>query len=279
SSNLLQSPIKSHTPLSGGDISKVYLLETSTQKLFLKTHQGILGKQMLSAEKIGLEHIANTKSIKTPQVYFLEEYQDTSLLVMEYIETKNPNSKDHKKLGFQLAEFHKNNTTEFGFDTNNFIGSLPQSNSKHNSWASFYVNERLLPQINLAKEKSLLSEKEIPNSEKLLNTCEKLFPIIKPSLLHGDLWGGNYLIATDGTPYLIDPAVYYGHSEVDLAMSRLFGGFSADFYKAYHEISSNLLGENERIDIYQLYYLLVHLNLFGKGYYRQVKWILDYYFS
>lgn len=276
--SLLQSPIKSCTSLSGGDISQVYLLEGKSQKFLLKTHKGAQASKMFLAEKEGLESIAKTDTIKTPEVYFLDKYKGNSLLLMEFIETKNPTQKDFEQLGIQLAILHQNTTSEFGFNTDNFIGSIPQTNNRHKDWTQFYIQERLLPQLNLAKTKSLLSDKEIPSFDKLHKVCKDLFSDVAPSLLHGDLWGGNYLIATDGTPYLIDPAVYYGHSEVDLAMSRLFGGFSTSFYDAYHRIIPDTLGNKERNDIYQLYYLLVHLNFFGKGYYGSVKKILDYYF-
>ena len=108
--------------------------------------------------------------------------------------------------------------------------------------------------------------------------CQELFAEISPTLLHGDLWSGNYLISTEGRPYLIDPAVYYGHREVDIAMTKLFGGFGADFYAAYWEHFSRDSNETARNDLYQLYYLLVHLNLFGASYYNSVKGILGCYF-
>jgi fructosamine-3-kinase len=123
----------------------------------------------------------------------------------------------------------------------------------------------------MARDHGLLSATDIPDDTKMLSVFEELFSGVTPSLLHGDLWNGNYLISTDGTPYLIDPAVYYGHSEVDLAMSLLFGGFGESFYAAYHEIIPATPGMDERIGIYQLYYLLVHLNLFGAAYYERVK--------
>ena len=276
--NILQTSIKSYTSLSGGDISQVYLLEGKSQKYLLKVHKGARAEKMFRAEKEGLKSIAKTNTIRTPEVYSLDKHEGDSLLLMEFITTKNPAQKDYENLGTQLALLHQHTTSEFGFKEANFIGSLPQSNEKHKDWTLFYIQERLLPQLNLAKTKSLLSDKEVPSFDRLYKLCSHLFPDVKPSLLHGDLWAGNYLIASDGSPYLIDPAVYYGHSEVDLAMSRLFGGFSEDFYSGYHSIIPELSGHQERNKLYQLYYLLVHLNLFGRSYYSAVKRILDYFF-
>ena len=142
----------------------------------------------------------------------------------------------------------------------------------------FYIDERLLPQFDLAQSKGLLRSNEIPDKEIMKGNLNDLIKVVKPSLLHGDLWGGNFLIGKDGTPYLIDPAVYYGHHEVDIAMSKLFGGFGSAFYSAYYEVFPESSRINDRIEIYQLYYLLVHLNIFGSSYYGSVKQILNKYF-
>lgn len=235
--------------------------------------------EMFQAEKSGLEAIAKTKTIATPKVLLCEPLEKGGLLMMEYIEPKRASTKEMELLGHQLAHLHKNSTAEkFGWETDNFIGSLPQSNERHSDWSAFYVHERLLPQLKMSFDAGRLQALEIPSEERLLKTCAELFLETKPSLLHGDLWGGNYLISKNGVPYLIDPAVYFGHHEVDSAMTLLFGGFGTSFYKAYAEHFPQIEGEKERIDIYQLYYLLVHLNLFGGSYYGQVKSILDKYF-
>lgn len=234
---------------------------------------------MFLAEKEGLEAIANTKTIATPNILLCEKLKVGGLLVMEYIEPKNPTPKDMQLLGHHLAFLYNFNISEsFGWKANNFIGNLQQSNKKHINWAEFYVQERLLPQLKMAQDSKLLLSNEIPSETQLLKTCENLFPEVKPSLLHGDLWGGNYLISQDGVPYLIDPAVYYGHHEVDISMSRLFGGFGNSFYNAYWEHYPSQPQVKERAEIYQLYYLLVHMNLFGKSYYSSVSAILKKYF-
>jgi fructosamine-3-kinase len=168
--------------------------------------------------------------------------------------------------------------TEFGWSSPNYIGSLPQSNKVTNSWASFYQEERLQPQLQLALDKKWLAQEDVPSTSLMMEKLQQLLPAAKPSLLHGDLWGGNYLISASGIPYLIDPAVYYGHQEVDLAMTRLFGGFDTSFYDAYNELLPPNDGWQDRTGLYQLYYLLVHLNLFGSSYLNSVlKW-LRYYF-
>lgn len=231
---------------------------------------------MFQSEKQGLEAISLTKTIACPSVLLCEKLERGGLLVMDYIEAKGSTVQDMELLGHQLAAFHKlSSATTFGWKADNYIGSLRQSNTVHGSWAEFYVRERLLPQCKLACQKQLLSTREVPSETQLLHRCEGLVPKITPSLLHGDLWSGNYLIGADSRPYLIDPAVYYGHYEVDLAMTRLFGGFDSAFYSAHSEHFPKVGGEHERNALYQLYYLLVHLNLFGKSYYGQVKRILE----
>lgn len=267
-------------PLSGGDISEAFCLYTQTERLFCKVNRGQSAYKMFLLEREGLDEINMLATIKAPKVYVLDKLKGVTFLIMEYIEPKTPTSKEMESLGHQLAEMHTTPVgSSFGWRENNFIGSLPQSNTEDNDWASFYVKERLVPQLKLANTKKLLHSSEIPQQEKMLMVCQNLLGAVKPSLLHGDLWGGNYLINSEGVPYLIDPSIYYGHNEVDIAMTKLFGGFHPSFYNAYFEHPPINQGQKERLDLYQLYYLLVHLNLFGKSYYGSVRNLLKTYFK
>ena len=197
---------------------------------------------------------------------------------MEYISSKRAEPADMRRFGEELAAMHQIHTDSFGLSSNNFIGSLPQRNQKHSNWTDFYLLERLLPQLKLARDQGALSRNDIPSEDVVWHKLAQLFPEVKPSLLHGDLWSGNYLISTTSVPYLIDPATYYGHYEVDLAMSKLFGGFSTAFYESHQEHLPTEREFEARTDIYQLYYLLVHLNLFGASYYSTVSGIIKRYF-
>lgn len=265
--------------VSGGDISNAFLLKTDTERFFCKINLDACAFQMFKAEKRGLEAIAETNTIATPRILICETLEKGALLLMEYVEPKRASSKDMELLGHQLAALHQiANSKTVGFESDNFIGSLPQSNHQQQDWSTFYVRERLLPQLKLARESKRMASSEIPTENQLLKTCKGLFPEVKPTLLHGDLWSGNYLISKNGKPYLIDPAVYFGHHEVDIAMTKLFGGFGNSFYGAYRDCFPWYANEMERTDIYQLYYLLVHLNLFGSSYYSSVRSVLKKYF-
>lgn len=265
-------------PISGGDISSAYRVDTPKRQYFLKVNHASFAPEMFHAEQKGLEAIEETRTIAVPHVHLVDSINGQSFLLMDLVESKRPDSSDYHLLGSQLAELHLCSQTHFGFSSDNFIGSLPQQNNVHTDWAEFYWFERILPQLQLALTDGLIDAQMIPEEEKAITLFREISGDIKPALLHGDLWGGNYLIATDGTPYLIDPAVYYGHSMVDIAMSRLFGGFGAGFYDAYHEIIPKSAHYDTQIELCQLYYLLVHLNLFGSGYYSSVVSILKRYF-
>ncbi len=278
-SNLLNIKINQVQSVSGGDISTAYLIETSSNKFFLKVNSNPNALDMFLAEEKALNSIALTNTIAVPKVLACNSFESNSFILMEYIEAKSPNSNDLEIFGDQLAQLHKITSNEFGFDSNNFIGSLSQSNKQHNNWNDFYIEERLIPQLQLAKSKGLLRTNEIPIKERMKEICFFYFKNVKPSLLHGDLWSGNYLISSEGIPYLIDPAVYYGHHEVDIAMSKLFGGFGQSFYQSYYDINNKDEFTESRIELYQLYYLLVHLNLFGRSYYPSVINLLKKYFK
>ena len=274
----LKEPIIKTRSLSGGDISDAYLLHTRNGRLFCKVNNSTDAFAMFKAEKEGLKVIAKSGVIKAPAVICCSPLKKGACLILEYIEDKSPSAKDMQKFGYQLAELHLCRGAYFGLEEANYIGSLPQSNTTHSSWVSFYARERLQPQLELALEKSLLSANEVPEIHLIENTIAKYSSDITPVLLHGDLWSGNYLISDNGDPHLIDPAIYYGHSEVDMAMTKLFGGFDADFYMAYHEIIPTSDGYAQRQELYQLYYLLVHLNLFGSSYYPAVVNSINRYF-
>ena len=275
--HLLSATVKATTPVFGGDISQAYKIETKNGLYFLKLNCSDK-HHMFQTEAIGLELISSTNTIKTPKVLAHGCVEASAFLLMEYIEPKTPSASDLKKLAIQLAALHKCTHKAFGLEHNNFIGSLNQSNATHHTWLDFYTQERLLPQFNLAITKGLLNAKETPSPAKLKDTLKPWFKTVKPSLLHGDLWHGNFIISKQGIPYLIDPAVYYGHNEVDIALSKLFGGFHTTFYDSYFKTYPPDTHTTARIELYQLYYLLAHLNMFGTSYYQSVKNTLLKYF-
>jgi fructosamine-3-kinase len=177
-----------------------------------------------------------------------------------------------------LADLHRHTSDKHGLDQDNFIGRLPQPNPPTPSWTAFYREHRIGFQMQMARQKGLLPPHRQHALARLMDRLPDLLDdqAIPPSLLHGDLWGGNYLVDAQGQAVLIDPAVYYGHREMDLAMTELFGGFSSRFYDAYDE-AYPLYGYAERRALYQLYYILVHLNLFGEHYGGQVDSIAGRY--
>lgn len=265
-------------PVSGGDISAAYKLKTQSADLFLKINNHINGLDMFREEALSLETIFQALKVGVPSVLLVDQFESQALLLLEYVHPKSANSQDFYQLGVHLAKLHSITHFHFGFKSNNFIGSLTQNNEPHHQWIPFYVQNRLEPQLKMARQLDLLDTFEVPCVDQLINGLEQRIGNCKPSLLHGDLWSGNYIISSNGQPYFIDPAVYYGHREVDLAMTRLFGGFGDAFYHAYYEIWPKEAGEEERIELYQLYYLLLHLNLFGKSYKPAVIRILRKYF-
>lgn len=272
--NLLSEKIEIFEPVSGGDISKAYKIETSNEFFFIKINTSTNAFDMFQKEVKGLHLIKQTQTIKTPKVIAFNNFNQTTYLILEYIETKPPSTHDFRVLGEQMAKLHQCTSENFGLVTDNYIGRLKQSNSIKNNWLDFYVEERLNPQLVLATKKGLLNEKECPSISRMKDRLSLYFEDIKPSLIHGDLWSGNYLISNNGIPYLIDPAVYFGHNEVDIAMTKLFGGFDNAFYESYHSIIPQDKHTPYRIEVYQLYYLLVHLNIFGSSYYGSVNTIL-----
>lgn len=276
--DVLNLTITKMVPLSGGDISQAYLIYTSRDRFFCKVHSGPDSDNMFKAEKEGLRAIAATNAIRVPEVFGLAGLETGACLLLEYIVPGRTTTGAMETLGRQLATMHAISQPGFGWHSHNFIGSLSQANKRSGQWTSFYLSERLLPQLTLAQKQNLLADHDIPPEDEMMEKLQQYIPDAGPSLLHGDLWCGNFLISDTGIPYLIDPAVYIGHHEVDLAMSRLFGGFDPAFYRAYHEIIPVSEGYDHRRGLYQLYYLLVHLNLFGKAYYQRVKNLLSTYF-
>jgi len=165
--------------------------------------------------------------------------------------------------------------TNFGLDYNNYIGSLHQQNNLHPTWVDFFINERLQPQIKLARDNNEIDSTTILKFENLYKKLDEVFPKEKPALLHGDLWSGNFMSDEKGESVIMDPTVYYGHREMDIAMAKLFGGFDAEFYSSYNEHYPLENGWEQRINVCNLYPLMVHVNLFGGGYLGQVKSILS----
>lgn len=273
----LATPIRSFQALAGGDINRAFRLETSQRSFFLKYNAYPQGADMLRTEKSGLDLLAATGSISIPEPVAQGSAQSYHFLLLEDWSGHRAGANFWKNFGHKLALLHQNTAPKFGLHEDNFIASLPQRNQQHDSWTSFYWEERLFPLLQKGLDKQLISYKEFQDVIPLGNKLEQIFPHTAPALLHGDLWSGNYMIAPDGQAGLIDPAIYYGHREMDLAMTRLFGGFPEVFYQTYQSTFPLEAGWTERIPICQLYPLLVHLLLFGRSYWGSIQQVLALY--
>ncbi|WP_170110525.1 fructosamine kinase family protein [Flavilitoribacter nigricans] len=265
------------SPVSGGDINDARLITVQDgQQFFVKINEGPQAYPMFQAEARGLEMLrsAAPAEILIPDFIACEPAGEAAFLLLEYIQTGTPLSGFWPAFGRGLAKLHRQSNDQFGLDHANFIGRLPQSNGAHDDWPGFYTHERLLPQGKMAYEQTLLDLKDMQYLERLCKQLGDLYPTEPPALIHGDLWSGNYLVHTNGQAVLIDPSVAYSHREMDLAMTRLFGGFPEEFYRAYQESYPLDSGWEDRLPLGQLYYLLVHLNMFGTSYLPSVKRIL-----
>ncbi|MCC5942907.1 MAG: fructosamine kinase family protein [Balneolaceae bacterium] len=267
--------VRHSQPAGGGSINRASMLDTNKGKYFIKWNQDV-PTDFFQKEAEGLQTLrVADHPLRIPDVHsVLDPSQDSpGYLLMEYIE-ENPNG-DSRRFGAELAKLHSNHSEKFGFHSDNYIGSLPQSNNQHENWNDFFIIERLEPQLTLAIISGKVNSSVKQNLNRLAARLDDLIPPCKPSLLHGDLWGGNYLFDMDGNAVLIDPAVYYGHPEVDLAFSTMFGGFTYDFYQGYESVTPLEPGFDEREPIFNLYPLLVHVNLFGGHYIHQFNSIIQ----
>ena len=269
--------IQTKRGISGGDINEAYLvrLDDGTE-LFMKSNSSHF-LPCFHAEKDGLEAIRKTGAIGVPAVLGLGTDDNHSFLLLEYISGAKQIKDYWETFAAELAAMHRADVGgKYGFPQDNWIGSGKQINTMQDSWTSFFRDCRLKPQLDRASR--YFSQKEWKQADYLLSHLDQYLPEpARPSLLHGDLWAGNMITGNDGKGWLIDPAVYYGHPEADLAMTELFGGFSERFYATYRQIAKLDPGYKDRMDLYNLYHLLNHLNLFGGGYLGSVQRVLDRY--
>ena len=261
--------------VQGGSINQAYSIITEDGNFFCKINDACAFPQMMEKEKNGIELIQKQDKIRVPKVIDARELNGIQFLLMEYIAIGNRPKTFWEKFGEQLAGLHKITNETFGLHENNYMGSLPQDNSPNINWSSFFMESRIMPQIRIAVDTGKLSHKQAAEFENLYPIISQLFQNEKASLLHGDLWSGNFLCDENESPVLIDPAVYYGSRHMDLAMTTLFGGFDSRFYESYHYHFP--LPENYKTiwKICNLYPLLIHLNLFGRSYLGQVLEVLE----
>lgn len=270
--NILGEKVTKMEPLGGGCIA-------NTQKITTESGRVLVVKQAKDAclkEANGLLELQKAGAIRIPNVVF----KANDLIILEFIRTGNSNSGFFDAFGKALALLHQFRNEKFGFYEDNYIGSNLQINTPESTnWLDFYFEKRLLFQYKLSEKNGYVDE----GFRSLFQNIEKRLPEIlagseeHPALIHGDLWSGNFMIGPNGEPVLIDPAVYYGHREAELAMTRLFGGFSQAFYDAYCRTYPLKPGYEFRENVYTLYHVLNHLNLFGSGYRHQAVLLMEKY--
>jgi protein-ribulosamine 3-kinase len=258
-------------PIGGGCINRAYRVEGSGRRFFVKLNNASAAA-MFEAEAAGLREILATRTLSAPAPLCWGKNSAEAWLVLEYLEMNHTGRSDAAAFGRGLAAMHRFSSQEFGWVRDNTIGSTPQINKFTSNWVRFWRECRLHYQLQLAKANGYAGRLQ-NQGEQLMEQLDLFFPGSQPvpSLLHGDLWAGNYSFDASARPVVFDPAVYYGDRETDIAMTELFGGFPGAFYAAYHEAYPLAPEYETRKTLYNLYHILNHLNLFGGAYLRQAE--------
>jgi len=263
--------IQQRRAIGGGCINQSYVVSSSTATYFVKINQADQ-IAMFTAEAVGLKQISATATIRVPTPICWGTAATSAYLVLECLELSSSKA-NWQEMGRKLAAMHQATISQvFGWEQNNTIGATPQINTWTANWIDFYTQHRLSYQFQLARQRGA----NFPQQDKLLAAIPQLLnhkP--QPSLVHGDLWGGNAGFTSTGEPVIYDPATYFGDREVDLAMSELFGGFPADFYRGYNAVFPLKSGYEHRKTLYNLYHIINHFNLFGGGYAAQANRMIE----
>lgn len=260
--------------VSGGDINQAYVIDDGHSAFFVKTNQADR-HDMFKAEAAGLNEILASHSLRAPRPICHGATEEHAYLVLEYIDLQGGDSRSAEDMGLQLAQMHRRTAPKFGWEIDNTIGATPQINTWTADWVEFYGRQRLHFQLSMAQENGY---PVLSLGEQLITLLPALFDTYSPppSLLHGDLWGGNWGTDPQGKAVIFDPATYYGDRETDLAMSELFGGFPPRFYSAYRDAYPiDAGGYAVRKILYQLYHVLNHFNMFGGSYAGQAQQMIE----
>jgi protein-ribulosamine 3-kinase len=281
--------ITRYEPVHGGDINHSFCLHTGDAKYFLKVNDAALYPGMFEKEAggltalqelttfesaAGLPTFQKLSTLTVPGVIKHGITRRQQYLLLEWLEPGKPKPDCWENFGAAVAAMHRQPQSYFGWTEDNYIGSLPQNNDKHQSWHSFYTVCRIMPLVKSLHDSGAFNQQDVSKAESFCKKIDLLFPEEPPALLHGDLWSGNFMITTRGGAAIYDPAVYYGHREMDIGMTDLFGGFDNRFYQAYNEVYPLEKGWLHRLPLTQLYPLLVHAVLFGGHYVSQAREII-----
>jgi len=260
--------------VAGGSISEARTLHTSKGIFFAKLYDAHHAQGMFACEERGLRFLKEHSEFAIPSPVVVGITGEFQWIIMEHVPGGTRAHDFWPTYGHRLALMHRQSADFFGLEYDNYLGSLVQSNGRYDAWPDFFREKRLMPQIELAKAKGKCSEQMERGFEKLFKKLDGFFPKEAPAALHGDMWSGNFMTNSSGEAVIFDPAVYYGHREMDLAMTKLFGGFDEAFYQAYHEAYPFEHGWEERIEVANLYPLMAHVNLFGGSYVSEVVALL-----
>lgn len=281
-----ETEVEDYALVTGGNINTAVCLQTAGGNYFLKFRemddadvfeQEAKGLNLLRSavgDELSAELTLGDGQLRVPQVYGHGHTQGYGYLLLEFVESQMPSRYYWRQLGAGLAKLHAHQGSMSGLRHHNYLGILQQTNDQEESWPVFWARQRIIPMAGKALLDDLIPLELFKRIEQLCDLLPEVLPQEGRSLLHGDLWNGNIMPNKQGKPTIFDPSVYYGHREVDLAMTRLFGGFPTNFYEAYQEAAPLDPGWTERMEIYTLYPLLVHVNLFGAAYVAGVEKVL-----
>ncbi|RXK62394.1 fructosamine kinase [Lacibacter luteus] len=260
--------------VTGGDINEAYLLYNHEQRIFLKLNDAMRYPEMFVREAEGLNALRAAEAFHVPEIIATGVTGTKQFLLLQWIERTQPALQYWDVMGKQLAALHLQKQPMAGWKNDNYIGSLQQKNTEQNNWPLFYAEQRILPLATKLCNSGAFTAKQMQHTEQLCNRIAAIFPNEPQSLLHGDLWSGNHFPNEKGLPVLIDPAVYCGHREMDIGMSCLFGGFDKRFYEVYNYWYPLETLWQQRLQLTQLYPLLVHAVLFSGSYIQEAAAIL-----